>query len=60
MPPRGLNGRVARTKFQSNTPKFAGNNPWNFNSFVTCRGRIGGGMCNFIQKRTDIRDKKKN
>jgi len=60
MPPRGLNGRIARTKFQSNTSKFAGNNPWNFNSFVTCRGRIGGGMCNLIQKRTDVRDKKKN
>ena len=59
MPPRGLNGRVARTKFQSNTKKYAGNNPLNFVSFVTCRGRIGGGMCNFIQKRTDTRDNRK-
>ena len=59
MPPRGLNGRVARTKFQINTKKFAGNNPWNFVSFVTCRGRNNGGMCNLIQIRTDVRDKQK-
>ena len=57
MPPRGLNGRVARTKYQRNTPKFAGNNPWNFDSFVSCTGRNNGGLCKWIQLRTDVRDK---
>jgi hypothetical protein len=57
MPPRGLNGRVARTKFQKNTKEFSGNNPWNFDSFVTCRGRIGGGMCNLIHRRTETNGK---
>ena len=52
MPPKGINGRANMQKYQMNSKKYGGN-PFKFTSLEGSRGRIGRGMWNVIQRRTE-------